>query len=198
MTSRDQEPERMRALDAHAEADQDPVDGTPTGVLDASVLILFTRAGHLHVLQELFPRLSLPEEVQRECVHAKPQHDDARRIQAEVDAGRIEVVSPPQDDASQITTLHPHLDGGETRALSWTSGLPRGTLLTDDGAARTASTHHGVPVAGCLGVLLAAYDDGVLPDRGAVAEALAGLLDAGLWVSGQVVERFWREVGGRP
>ncbi len=57
---------------------------------------------------------------------------------------------------SHGSTLLPetaHLDPGEREAIALASEVAEPLLLVDDGEARRAAAHYGIPVIGTLGVL---------------------------------------------
>jgi len=62
----------------------------------------------------------------------------------------------------KLTDEHvPTLDSGEAEALA-VARAREGTLVTDDGTARSRAREHDVPITGSLGVLVVAIDDDVI------------------------------------
>lgn len=167
-------------------------------IADSSVLILFARAERLDVLAQTLGPLEAPGAVLVEAVEAAPETPDARALAALRDEGSLEEVSPPSKEVEDVQGRYPNLGRGETEVLA--AALARGdeVVLLDEVAARQAAVVEGLEPVGTLGVLARAYHEGHLADREALQSAVRDVLEAGLWVSADVVEAFWDRVGGRP
>lgn len=166
-------------------------------VADASLLVLFARAGRLDLLHGLFYRVEVPPAVKAECVDALPERLDARVIQTAISQGWIRVVAPDAARQKELNARYPDLGAGERQTIALGRSAKPRPILMDDLYARRIAQLEGLEPVGTLGVLARALLVG-LEDRSATARILESLLSAGYWVSPDLVEAFWRSVGGRP
>lgn len=167
-------------------------------IADSSVLILFARAGRLQILEDTVGRLEAPAAVLEEAIDAKPDRPDAQALAALRDAKRLEQVRVPPEPVDVLHERYANLAPGETAVLAAALDRDEDVVLLDERPARQAARLEGVDPVGSLGVLARAYREGLLKDKAALAEAVRDVLDAGLWVSADVIEAFWARVGGRP
>lgn len=167
-------------------------------IADASVLILFSRARRLSILREIFGELEIPEEVRHEAIGAVPDRADAMRLSEALEEGWITVHAVPSAALEQASEKHPNLGTGERAVLALATTREEQTVLFDDRSARQAARIQGLRPVGSLGVLDRAYREGVLEGKAALAKAVRDVLDAGLWITANVIEAFWAQLGGRP
>jgi predicted nucleic acid-binding protein len=117
-------------------------------VVNASPLIAFRQLGRLELLYKLTGPILIPPAVQREVFHywQVPEWVDVRPLAQPVAA----------------SLLSPRLGAGEREAISLAieAGITR--ILLDDLAARRAAEGLGLNVAGTLGLLLQARQQGLL------------------------------------
>ncbi len=71
-------------------------------------------------------------------------------------------------------------------------------VLLDELPARRVALLEGLEPVGSLSVIARAHGTGLLKSKADVAEALRDLIEAGLWVTSEIVEVFWEGLGGRP
>lgn len=167
-------------------------------IADSSVLILFARAERLVLLEDTVGRLEAPDAVLEEAIDAKPERSDARALAALRDAKRLEEVPVPPEPVDVLRDRYANLARGETAVLAAALDRDEDVVLLDERQARQAARLEGLEPVGSLGVLARAYREGLLEDKAALAEAVRDVLDAGLWVSADVIEVFWARIGGRP
>ncbi len=161
-------------------------------IADASPLIVFAKAGRLELLAAVVGSVEVPAEVRAECVDLAPELPDAALLRDAFEEGWLVVADAPVRELARVRRRHPHLGLGETAALALARARG-GVLLVDDRAARRAAKLEGVRPVGCLGVLAAAIRQELLNPEEA-HRAFSDLLEAGLWVSGTVADRFWQSV----
>ena len=83
-------------------------------VVDASPLILFARAGHLHLLAELFGEVIVPPRVAAEAYLDEPSRPGAAALAAAGAWLRIEAPA----DRQEVAELAAAVDGGEAEAIA--------------------------------------------------------------------------------
>jgi predicted nucleic acid-binding protein len=142
-------------------------------VFNASPLIILARAGYLDLVPRLLSPVVIPRAVAHE-IRAGPPNDPAAQFLAK--ATWVSVVdSPPA--LSPLATWR--LGLGETEVLEYARNHPGVVAVLDDKAARRAATALGIPLAGTLGLLVAAADRGLIPS---LAQGIDAVKRSGLYV----------------
>nr|VFJ48806.1 MAG: Predicted nucleic acid-binding protein, contains PIN domain [Candidatus Kentron sp. DK] len=149
-------------------------------VINASPLITLFRAGLHPLLPRLFSDLCVPEAVWDEVVNGP--HDDpaARNLAGARWARRQKTQTSPK-------VLGWNLGAGETSVLSFALANRRYSAILDDRAARRCARMLEVPTLGTAGVLVLAKRRGLIDS---VEAGLHRLQTAGLWLSGELIEKL--------
>jgi len=151
---------------------------TDSPVVNASPLIVLSRAGRLDLLHHFSARVVVPVAVAAEVA---AHSDEAARALAS-EAWLQQVPGGPVPDAISAWDL----GAGESAVLAWALAHPGTVAVLDDYAARECAEVLGVPVRGTLGLVLAAKARGhVVAARPVIEE----LQRAGLYLSAGLVER---------
>jgi len=158
---------------------------TKQWVVDASPLILLGKAQELEWLPRL-GELVIPSAVACELLAGSP--DDPARRWLDSPGGRIHV----RDQEPLTDILAWDLGPGETAVISWAIRNPGFEAVLDDGAARRCAGVFGIPVRGTLSLVALAKGRGYVP---ACRPVFARLLQAGLFVSPELVEQVAESVG---
>jgi len=87
------------------------------------------------------------------------------------------------------------LHKGETAALSAAKHLDL-KIVADDKLARIAARILGLKAIGCLGVIMKAYENGIVTRTEAI-DSIQNLVKAGLWVSPEVLTEVFKSLEGR-
>ena len=135
-------------------------------ISDNSPLNLLVRIGHADVLPALFQRVFIPPEVAAEMAHPKAP--------AEV---RAFIAAPPawlSVQAPVSLLALPHLDAGETAAISLAVELGA-ALLIDERDGRQEAQARGLTVIGAVGVLENAANANLVADLAAAHARVRGL-----------------------
>lgn len=167
-------------------------------IADSSPLILLARADRLRLLENLFDEVEIAPAVETETVERAAGLPDARRIEDAIDTGWIQVTEVQTETFERIDGRYPNLGPGEQATIALALDREAHAVLVDDASSRQAAQLEGVRPVGCLGVLARAHHREVLESKAALQAAVLDLLDAGLWVSADVIEAFWAGLGGRP
>ncbi len=155
-------------------------------VLDASPLILLSRASQLDLLRGLRPRLVVPEAVLDE-VRQKGAEDVA--VVNVARAAWLETVPTPAIPAAVAGW---DLGRGESSVLAWALSTTGSVAVLDDLAARRCAQSLGVPLLGTAGVVLLAKGRGLIP---AVRPVFERLVDAGMYLSDALLGEILRRAG---
>ncbi|MEF8802222.1 MAG: twitching motility protein PilT [Halolamina sp.] len=132
--------------------------GTPSNatVLNTTVLSNFAQVDHVGLLLEL-PRLVTVEAVRNELEAGVATHGYLENALDTLD-GEIPVVTPSSSAAELEGTLLQTLDPGEAQALAVAETVD-GTVVTDDGDARTTAKRRDVRLTGSIGLLVRFVED---------------------------------------
>lgn len=150
-------------------------------VSDASPLILLAKIGRLDLLKKLYSEVFIPREVEREVTR-----QEASPITLGFREGWIKVVEvelfSEVIEVSEKLGLHK----GEMYALSLALHVDIKEFLADDKLARIAARILGLKGIGCLGVVMKAYEKGIIT-RNDATNAIRKLVEVGLWISPEVL-----------
>lgn len=157
-------------------------------IADAGPLIALSRVEELDLLERLFRRLLVTEEVLGEALPPEDYRGRAS-IAAAVGLGWLEVISPA---ASDWRPLNPGIDAGECSAIGAAMGMPGALLIIDDRAGRAEAKFHGIRIIGTAGVIGSAKLRGLIP---AVRPLLEALVSAGYYLHPSVIETVVADLG---
>jgi hypothetical protein len=80
-------------------------------VMDSDVLIKLTKAGSKEFIIKLL-EVSIPKRVQEETVIEPKGYPDAKKIQKNIDSGRIRIVGPSNHNTGELEALSLYSSGG--------------------------------------------------------------------------------------
>lgn len=153
-------------------------------VVNASPLIVLSRAGRIDLLTLAGTPAHVPESVSQEV---RAHSDEAARALKTV--AWLQVV-PDAEKAPLVRGWD--LGAGESAVLEWALANHPARAIIDDYAARKLAKVLAVQVTGTLGLALLARQRGLVPSARPLVEELTR---AGLYLSEPVVERALRLVG---
>ena len=138
-------------------------------ISNASPLIYLSRIGRLRLLCDLFGVISIPDAVADEILRGKDLSDgfaSAMEIEDAIDTGWITVEEQDmgEHDMAEIYSHDPGIHPGEAAVLAM--GHRFDLLLLDDSGARTFAKALGFDMVGTIGILLQAYDAGLISFTG--------------------------------
>ncbi len=166
----------------------------PVVVSDASVLICLGAIGQIRLLEEFYREVFIPDAVWREVAVASGLRAGGQETIEARRQGWLKVRTP--GNRPLVALLQTKLDAGESEAIALASEVGASLLLMDESDGRAEARSLGMQVAGTLGVLLKAKQDGKLP-------ALKPLLDRlitqhSFRLSRSLYEQVIQEVGETP
>jgi predicted nucleic acid-binding protein len=125
-------------------------------ISDTSCLIALTNTGHFDVLKEIFGTVVITPEVLGEYGDPLPEW----------------ITVQSASDANRIKLIQNTLDLGEASSIALALETQNSLLILDDGLARIYALDMGLEITGTLGLLIAAYEQGVISDITAVIQEL--------------------------
>lgn len=154
--------------------------------INASPLILLTKAGLLNLLQLLSQEIVVPAAVATEI--GQYGETDVTALALAQTEWLVVVETPPVPELIQSWDL----GAGESAVLTWGYANPNTEVIVDDLAARRCAATLGIPVRGTLGLVLTAKQRGTI---GAARPVLEQLRLSGMYLSDRVMERALALVG---
>ena len=128
-------------------------------VLNTTVFSNFAHVDHVDLLVEL-PRVVTVPAVERELAEGAGTHSYLKHALAVLDQD-IPVIAPSQSAQELEAELLERLDPGEAQALAVALAAD-GTVITDDGDARTIAKQRGTTLTGSIGLLVRFVEAGQL------------------------------------
>lgn len=127
-------------------------------VSDASPLIFLAKLGKINLLQSIFNKIYVPEEVYNEVTQKKmSQFDPGIAGAVEVkNAGWIEVRKVKDKDL--VKNLSQIIDDGEAEAIALAKEMGADLLIIDDYKGRREASNLNIQLTGTLGILLKAKE----------------------------------------
>lgn len=145
-------------------------------VADTSVILNLCRVQHDHLLQQLFKRVLIPQEVADEFVHLTKIQ---KRFSGLVLPDWIEILSVPK--SYPVEVIEAELDAGEAAAITLFLREKADALLIDEKIGRKVAVRLGARTVGILGILTDAKNDKLITSVTILLERLER--EANFWIS---------------
>jgi predicted nucleic acid-binding protein len=155
-------------------------------VANASPLIILFKGGLADLLPKLFTEIVVPNGVCDEISAGGPSDSAATALTETPWIHRIEI------NAVAPEVLIWNLGVGESEVLTFALADESYVAMIDDRAARNCARTLGIQAVGTGGALVLAKRRGLIPS---VSVALQQLLDAGLWLSDEIVTLLRTQAG---
>ena len=155
-------------------------------VANASPLIILFKSGLADLLPELFTEIAVPNGVCDGILAGGPADSAATALSETSWIHRVEI------DAVAPEVLIWNLGVGESEVLSLAFADKSYVAMIDDRAARKCARTLGIQTLGTGGALVLAKGRGLIPS---VSIALQQLIDAGLWLSDEMVTLLRTQAG---
>jgi predicted nucleic acid-binding protein len=163
-----------------------------TAVINSGPLIVLAKLNHLHLLHHLYQEMLVPQAVYHETVtvgHQRgyPDADVLRAFLLKMGWSPLVVPQIPAELANA------QLGQGEREAIALAQ-LRKAPLLIDDSFARSIADDLGVRTVGSLGILTAAYRQGLL--TATTLDELLLIIESrkDIWIDSGLCKRVRREV----
>lgn len=157
-------------------------------VVNSTPLISLSITGHLFLLNILFDLVFIPVSVYEEVVLQGKERPGAEAV---AQADWILVQSPAQTVSLSSELLK--LDRGEQDVILLAQEIQADWVLIDEKMGRRMATELGFEVKGTLGVLLIAYQIGLI-SRDRVRDALQELSQSSVHISQKLLDWFMKQL----
>jgi predicted nucleic acid-binding protein len=154
-------------------------------VTNASPIIALAKVGQLDLMTNLASEVIVPEAVAAEIL-AGPADDPARQCLERGWGLRESPLRVPTE------ILEWGFGPGESAVLALAIERKGAIAVLDDAAARACAKTFGVPLIGCLGIVLRAKNHGLLRSA---ADTFRKLRESGLYLDDEVIRRVLARVG---
>ena len=128
-------------------------------VSDTTPLISLMKASRLDVLQSLFQVILIPKAVYEELTNNQNYPEEIEQIK---NCAFLQIVSVNERNAVDELRRSTGLDLGESEAIIYAEDNKADILLMDEAKGRKVASDRGLRIMGTVGVLLAAFSDGIL------------------------------------
>jgi predicted nucleic acid-binding protein len=155
-------------------------------VVNASPIIVLAKTGYLDLLRLAGDPVQVPLAVAQEVMRAGPNDPAALALT------QVPWLASVDPGPAPATLQAFRLDPGEESVLTWALTNPGTETLIDDQAARRCARALSIPCRGCLGLVIVAKKQGVVPLARPVLEQLR---QAGLRLSDRVLNLALAQVG---
>jgi len=159
-------------------------------VADSTILIGLAKLGKLTLLKEIFPKVSIPEEVFREV---------AERGKDKPGSGLIKestwIEKKTVKDKTQVNFLMGSLERGEAAVLALAKELKADLILLDEEKARKTAVIAGFNLMGLLGLFILAKNIGLINE---VRPLINELMTKKFRISDKIIEEALKKAGEPP
>lgn len=128
-------------------------------VSDTTPIITLMKMGHLDILKHLYGKVLIPNAVYMELTANEKFVAEASRV---MDSDFLEVEKVDNEVAVTILQEVSGLDAGESEAIVMANNRKADLLVMDEHKGRGVAKKMGLPITGTIGLLLKAFDEGML------------------------------------
>lgn len=128
-------------------------------VSDTTPIISLIKANRLEILKTMFQEVIIPQAVYNELVCNLRFADEADIVK---NCDFLKVVSVQNTDNIALLRETEKLDAGESEAIILSQKETADILLMDEHRGRQVAKRMGINITGTIGILLQAYDEGLL------------------------------------
>lgn len=128
-------------------------------VSDTTPIITLMKMGHLDILKQLYGKVLIPNAVYMELTVNEKFVAEASQV---MDSDFLEVEKVDNEVAVTILQEVSGLDAGESEAIVMANSRKANLLVMDEHKGRSVAKKMGLPITGTIGLLLKAFDEGML------------------------------------
>lgn len=128
-------------------------------ISDTTPLISLLKIGKLELLESLFHEILVPQAVYEELTSNPEFDDEASQVK---NCRFIRQVKVGNTESVRLLQRAVGIDRGESEAIIYTDECHADLLLMDEAKARLVAKQMGLKIMGTIGILLTAYDEGLV------------------------------------
>lgn len=148
-------------------------------VSDTTPIITLMKMGHLDILKRLYGKVLIPNAVYMELTGNEKFVTEASQV---IDSDFLEVDKVDNEVAVMILQEVSGLDAGESEAIVMANNRKADLLVMDEHKGRSVAKKMGLPITGTIGLLLKAFDEGMLT-VGDIEECIEKLKETNVRIS---------------
>ena len=160
-------------------------------ISDATPLISLLKINRLNLLEKLFGEVVIPQAVYDELTRNPSFEAEANVIRKSVFVKSERITN---ESAVRILRNTASLDHGESEAIILAEELKAELLLLDEYKARRVAEQRKISVTGTLGVILEAFDEGLLTASD-VRQCIEGLRQTKRWIGEALFAMVRQHIG---
>lgn len=162
-------------------------------VSDATPIISLLKIAQLHLLHGLFQEVFIPQAVYDELTLNPVFEKEAMQIKECSFITKVEVGEESSVNLFQRVT---GLDRGESEAIIYTDSIGADLILMDEIKGRKIAVQVGLRVMGTLGILLEAYEQGLI-SKEEIFSGLDILKNSGRYISEALYKQLIEKINNR-
>ena len=162
-------------------------------VSDATPIISLLKIDQLHLLHGLFQEVFIPQAVYDELTLNPVFEKEAMQIKECSFITKVEVGEESSVNLFQRVT---GLDRGESEAIIYTGSIGADLILMDEIKGRKIAVQVGLRVMGTLGILLEAYEQGLI-SKEEIFSGLDILKNSGRYISEALYKQLTEKIKNR-
>lgn len=161
-------------------------------VSDTTPIISLIKIDKLDILKRMFGEVQIPKAVFDELTSNVLFQKEAKAVVA-----CDYIKKMPVDNMKSVDLLRrsTNLDAGESEAIVLADSLDNSILLIDEAKGRKIAKNMGLNIMGTIGILLVAYEDGLL-NKESIEECIEVIRDSKLRISEALLDLLNDKING--
>lgn len=159
-------------------------------VSDTTPIISLMKAGHLNLLKKMFGIVAIPNAVHEELMASARYKNEILEISQ---CDFLQVVDVSNKKSVDILRNVAGLDAGESEAIIIFDEMKAALLLMDEHKGRQVAKKMGIAITGTVGILLQAYDEGLL-SADEITECVFRLKEANVRISDSLYKLIYKHI----
>jgi predicted nucleic acid-binding protein len=156
-------------------------------ICNASPLIFLSKINRLHLLDDLFAQVLIPDGAWNEVVW-KPD-DLTENLNKLKSSNKLTIFTV--NNRTAVSAMIGRLHLGEVEVIVGANELDISDVILDDGYARSKAKQMGLSVTGTLGILIVGYKLGLLTDLGSEIDKLRAV---GFRISDAILDQVMKNI----
>jgi len=161
-------------------------------VSDTTPIISLIKINRLDILKRMFGEVHIPEAVFGELTSNVLFKEEAQTV---VECEYIKKMSVDNAKSVDLLRRSTNLDAGESEAIVLADSLENSILLIDEAKGRKIAKTMGLNIMGTIGILLVAYEDGLL-DKESIEECIEVIRTSKLRISESLLDLLYDKIKG--